>query len=143
MTNTDAIKRNSWLISQYFNEVWNKGKVELLDELIAPAYLNHSSSIAGAPPGPEGLQPIVIAMRKAFPDLCYEIKDLIITPDRIVARVVMTGTHQGDFFGLAPTGQKIKVDQVNIEYVTGGKITEHWRITDELSLMKQLEFVKI
>ena len=138
----NTIEKNTRIIQQYFNEVWNKGKLELLDQLIAPGYVNHSSSMPDTPPGPEGLKPIVIAMRKAFPDLHYEINDLVVTADRVIARVVMQGTHQGDFFGLPPTNKKISVSQINIEYIDDGKISEHWRLTDELSLMKQLGFVK-
>lgn len=142
MSNT-IIQRNEWLIQQYFEEVWNKGNIDLLDAIIAPGYINHSASVENPEPGPAGLKPIIIAMQRAFPDLHYAIKDLIITPDRIVAKVQMTGTHAGDFFGIAPTNRKINVSQINIEYVTGGQISEHWRLTDELSMLKQLELLKV
>src|ERR1044071_2874333 len=138
----NTIEKNTRIIQQYFHEVWNKGKLELLDELIAPGYVNHSSSMPDMPPGPEGLKPIVIAMRKAFPDLHYEINDLVVTTDRVVARVIMQGTHQGDFFGLPATNKQVSVSQINIEYINNGKISEHWRLTDELSLMKQLGLIK-
>jgi steroid delta-isomerase-like uncharacterized protein len=143
MNNTNTIKRNEWLIKQYFSEVWNKGNIDMLDALLSPGYLNHSSSIPDSPPGPEGLKPIVAAMRHAFPDLHYEIKDLVITNYRVVARVLMTGTHKGDFFGLAPTHRKIMVNQVNIEYISAGRISEHWRVTEELSIMKQLGVIPV
>jgi predicted ester cyclase len=56
-----------------------------------------------------------------------------------VARVVMTGTHRGDLFGLAPTGRGVRVGQINIEEIgPDGLIHNHWRVTDELSLMRQL-----
>src|SRR5687767_8568939 len=77
--------------------------------------------------GPEGLKPIVLAMRRAFPDLHYEIKDVIATKESVVIRVVMTGTHRGDLFGLAPTGCRVQVDQINIERIRDGRIVEHWR----------------
>ena len=138
MNTANPIYQNQLVIQDYFNEVWNKGNIELLDELLTPGYLNHSSSIPDGPPGPEGLKPIVTAMRNAFPDLHYTILDLVVTPDRVVARVRMNGTHLGDFFGIPPTNKKISVSQINIEYIEDGKIAEHWRITDELSMMKQL-----
>lgn len=140
MNHTDNIQKNEQLIRRYFNEVWNQGNLLLLDEIIAAHYTNHSSSLADTKPGPSGLKPIVAAMRIAFPDLHYEIRDLVLTGDRIVARVIMSGTHRGDFFGMAPTNKKVYVNQINIEYVEQGKIVEHWRITDELTLMKQLGF---
>jgi predicted ester cyclase len=81
----------------------------------------------------------VAALRRAFPDLRYTIEDVIATDDRAVARVVMTGTHKGDLFGLAPTGRPVRVDQINIEEIgPDGRIREHWRVTDELGLMRQV-----
>lgn len=134
----DPISDNEKLGRRYFEEVWNRGNVAALDELLAPNYMNHTPSTPDPPPGPEGLEPIVLAMRRAFPDLHYEIKDVIATKDSVVIRVVMTGTHRGDLFGLAPTGCRVQVDQINIEHIRDGRIVEHWRVTDELKLMRQL-----
>ena len=138
MNKETLIQQNQQIIRDYFNEVWNKGNLDLLEKLLSPNYINHSSSIPDSLPGPTGLKPIVTAMRIAFPDLHYLIQDLIITENRIVARVKMTGTHIGDFFGIPPTNKKITVNQINIEYIENGRITEHWRITDENTMMKQL-----
>jgi steroid delta-isomerase-like uncharacterized protein len=135
-------KRNEQLGRRYFEEVWNRGNLNALDQLIAPNYVNHTPSTPNPPPGPAGLKPIVQAMRQGFPDLHYEIKDVVATKDAVVLRVVMTGTHRGDLFGLPATGRKVTVNQINIEHIEHGQIVEHWRVTDELSLMKQLGVVK-
>lgn len=87
------------------------------------------------------MKPIVAAIRRAFPDLHYEIKDIVVNDSMAVARVVMTGTQLDSLFTLPPTGRKITVNQMNIEKVRNGKIVEHWRVTDELTLMRQLGFV--
>ena len=129
---------NKTLIQRYFNEVWNDGKINVLDEIIAPDYINHSPGMPNPPPGPEGLKPIVLAIREAFPDLHYEILNLVVSDTQVAAHVLMQGTHQGDFFGIAPTGNKINVPQMQIERIADGKIVEHWRVTDDMSLMKQL-----
>jgi predicted ester cyclase len=55
----------------------------------------------------------------------------------------MTGTHEGDLFGLPPTHRRVRVNQIQIERITNGRIAEHWRVTDELTLMKQLGVVSI
>jgi steroid delta-isomerase-like uncharacterized protein len=138
MSTDSLIQQNQQLIRDYFNEVWNKGHLDILDNLLTSGYLNHSSSIPDAPPGPAGLKPIIAAMRIAFPDLHYLIQDLIVTDNRVVARVKMSGTHTGDLFGIAPTNKKISVNQINIEYIENGKISQHWRITDEHTMMQQL-----
>ena len=130
--------QNRQIIETYFSEGWNKGNTDVLDQLLADNYINHTPSTPNPPGGAKGLKPIVLAIRKGFPDLHYEIKELIVTKDRAVARVLMTGTHTGELFGMPPTGKKIAVNQINIEKIVDGKIVEHWRVTDELSMMKQL-----
>jgi steroid delta-isomerase-like uncharacterized protein len=135
------IVANEKLGRRYFDEVWNQGRLDVLDELLAPAYVNHTPSVPNPAPGPDGLKPIVREIRAAFPDLHYEIKDVIATEDAVVIRVIMTGTHVGDLFGLPATGRRVKVDQINIERIENGRIAEHWRVTDELSLMRQLDAI--
>jgi steroid delta-isomerase-like uncharacterized protein len=131
-------ERNAALGRRYFEEVWNRGKLDVLDELLAPDYINHTPSTPNPPRGAAGLKPIVSAIRSAFPDLHYEIEDVVATDDAVVLRVIMTGTHRGDFFGIAATGRRVRVNQINIEQVKDGRISEHWRVTDELGLMRQL-----
>lgn len=133
---------NKQIVQRYFTEVWNDGKLDVLNELLDKDYINHTPSTPNPPPGPEGLKPIVSAIRKAFPDLHFEIKELIASDSMAVARLVMTGTQTDSLFNLPPTGRKIVVNQINIEKIVNGKIVEHWRVTDELSMMKQLGFVQ-
>jgi steroid delta-isomerase-like uncharacterized protein len=130
------------IVRRYYTEVWNNGQLDVLDELLDPQYINHTPSVPDPPPGPDGLKPIVAAIRKAFPDLHYEIKDIVVNDSMAVARVIMTGTQQDSLFGLPPTNRKISVNQVNIEKIRNGKVVEHWRVTDELTMMKQLGFVE-
>lgn len=133
-----AIEQNKRLVTRYFDEVWNQGKLEVLNELIAPDYINHSPGAPNPKPGPEGLKPIVEAIRKGIPDVKYTIQDMVVAPDKVAVRVVMTGTHTGDFFGIAPTGKRVTVNQFQIERIENGKIVEHWRQTDDLGMMRQL-----
>ena len=136
-----ATQRNAEIGRRYFEEVWNRGNVAALDALLTPDYINHTPSTPNPPPGPEGLKPIVLAIRHAFPDLHFVIDDVVATSDTVVLRVTMTGTHKGDFFGVAPTGRRVSANQINIERIRDGRIAEHWRVTDELTLMRQLGVV--
>lgn len=133
-----AIEQNRCLVTRYFDEVWNQGKLEVLDELIAPGYINHSPRTPNPKPGPEGLKPIVEAIRRGMPDVNYAIQDMVVAPDKVAVRLVVTGTHTGDFFGIAPTGKRVTVNQFQIERIESGKIVEHWRQTDDLAMMQQL-----
>lgn len=132
-------KENREIVRLYFEEVWNKGNVALLDSLLSEDYVNHTPSIQGMPKGPSGLKPIVLKTRKNFKDLHYEIKDMIVTENKVVARVIMTGIQTDTVMGIPPTGKRIEVNQINIEEIKNGKIINHWRITDQMKMMQQLK----
>lgn len=125
-------------VTRYFEEVWNEGRVDVLDELLTEDYVNHSPSIPDPRPGPADLKPIVIAMREAIAGLRYEILDMVATPDKVAVFVRLTGRHTGTLFGIPPTGHSIDVRQMQIEWLRDGRICRHWRITDEHALLQQL-----
>ena len=132
------LEHNKLLVQVYFNEVWNKGRIELLDSILSTNYINHTPSVKDADKGIAGLKPIILAIRKGIPDVHYDIQDLIVTENRVVARVIMKGTHSDTLFDLPPTEKHIEVNQINIEEIKDGKISEHWRVTDDLELMRQV-----
>lgn len=129
---------NERLITRYFEDVWNNGCLDVLDEIIAVDYINHSPGAPNPLPGPIGLKPIVAGIRKAFPDLNYVIENMVISESQVAVHTTMYGTHMGDFFGLAPTNKKIKVYQMQIERIANNQIIEHWRLTDDLAMLRQL-----
>ena len=138
-TSRDALAQaNERIIRRYFDEAWGRGNLDVLDEILAPDYVNHTPSTPNPPVGPSGLKPIILAFRRAFPDLHYEIEEIIATPDHVVARVWMTGTQTGELFGNRPSGKRVRIMQINIERIVNGRIVSHWRVTDELTLMKQI-----
>lgn len=121
------------LIKRYFEEVWNKGDVDVLDEIMASSYINHNPGLEKPEPGPRGLKPIVIAIRTGFPDLKYLIQRMVVSEDFVAVHVLMTGTHTGNFFGIQATGKRINVSQMQIERIENGKLVEHWRVTDDMT----------
>jgi predicted SnoaL-like aldol condensation-catalyzing enzyme len=137
-----SIEQVNRLVSRYFDEVWNRGHLEVLDEIMSPGYLNHSPGIPNPRPGPEDLKPIVKAMREGIPDLKYKILDTVVTPEKAAGYLRVTGIHSGSLFGIAPTGNRIDVRQMQIEWIQEGRIWQHWRITDELTLMRQLGVIR-
>jgi steroid delta-isomerase-like uncharacterized protein len=126
------------ILVHYYEEIWNRGRLEVCDELIAPDYVNHSAPMPDLPPGPEGLKQTVAAVRRAFPDLHYTIEDMVLGGDKAALRVTMRGTHRGDFLGVAPTGRKIEVQELQIEHLRDGQIVAHWHQIDDLGLQRQL-----
>lgn len=128
---------NELVIRRYFQELFNEGDLDLVDELLAPDYENHSPS-PGLPPGREGVRVVVRALRTAFPDLAYTIEDLVVGESAVATRTTMRGTHRGELFGMPATGRAIEVAQMTIERLRDGRIVAHHRITDEATLMRQL-----
>ena len=69
------------------------------------------------------------------------MEDQITGSDAVAVRTTQTGTHLGSFFGIPPTGRRVRVSQMNFERFHGNQIHAHHRITDELSLMRQLGII--
>ena len=119
-------------------DVWETGGVDLIDELLAPDYVNHSPASPEQPTGPEGLKGAVSMFRSAIPDLKMVVEDIIAEGDKVVLRYTLQGTHEGELFGIPPTGNRLSVKSIAVERVSDGQIREHWRVSDELGMMQQL-----
>jgi steroid delta-isomerase-like uncharacterized protein len=118
--------------------VFEQGNIDLLDELLAPDYINHTPATPDLPTGPEGVKGVVSMFRSAMPALRVVIEDMIAEGDKVATRYTLEGSHEGELFGVPPTGQRLSVESITVERVSDGKIREHWRVTDELGMMQQL-----
>ena len=123
---------------RYFLDAFEQGNIDLLDELLAPDYVNHTPATPDLPTGPEGVKGVVTMFRSAMPDLRVLIEDMIAEGDKVATRYTLEGTHEGELFGVPPTGQRLSIESITVERVSDGKIREHWRVTDELGMMQQL-----
>lgn len=131
-------EHNRTAIQRYFDLLFNQGRTELIDELLHPDYVNHSPGSPELPRGRDGVRIVVEALRRGFPDLHYTIEELVVADDAVTARTTLRGTHLGEFFGMAPTGRKVCVGQMTIERFQDGKIIAHHRLTDDLTMLRQL-----
>jgi predicted ester cyclase len=77
-------------------------------------------------------------MRSAFSEFTMTIEDILAEGDRVVVRAKMPGTHQGDFMGIPVTGRQIDVAFADFLRFEGGKVVEHWGVTDTGAMMEQL-----
>ena|ERR1700682_1982749 len=127
------------LIHRWFDEVWNQGREETVDELFAPDGIGHGlgEGIADVN-GPAGFKVFLRNMRSAFPDVHIGIEDTIVHESKAVVRVVLEGTHLGEGLGLPPTGRRVSITGVVIVRVAGGQIAEGWNSWDQLGLLRQL-----
>jgi steroid delta-isomerase-like uncharacterized protein len=92
--------------------------------------------------GPQAVKVVFATLHRAFPDLRVTIDDLIEEGDKVVARQTVTGTHQGEYMGLPPTGKSVTYDEIFILRFANGRIAEIWGVVDVLSQMKQLGMIQ-
>jgi predicted ester cyclase len=108
-----------------------------IDELVEPD-ATIRTPLPGDATGPELLKQVWAVLLRAFPDLHLNVEDLIGEGDKVVARIVVTGTHLGDYMGVEPTGKSIAYDEIFIFRFANGRVVETWGVVDVLSQMKQL-----
>lgn len=122
-----------------WQDMFRSSQVDLskLDEFLAADFVSHSTP-PGLDPGIEGVKQMVSIFQNAFPDMAGTVDDVIVDGDKVAVRFSGTGTHQGDLFGIPPTGKAIKSTGINIFRIKDGKIVEHWNNADDLGLMQQL-----
>jgi steroid delta-isomerase-like uncharacterized protein len=125
-------------IVRRFWGVWEEGNIGLVDELVGSDYVNHSPGFPGQPTSRDGLKMVVTLFRRALPDLRVIIHDMIAEGGKVAVRYTLEGTHRGELFGAPPTGRRVSITSITVERVSGGKIREHWRVTDSLDMMQQL-----
>ncbi len=132
-----SAEQNKTLMRRFYDEVVNRGNLDMIDELASPDFVDHEAS-SGLAGGREDVKQFLSMLRIAFPDLRMNVEDLIAEGDKVVARATMTGTHQGEFAGIAATGKTVNVAAIDIVRFADGKLAEHWGVTDAASLMEQL-----
>jgi len=128
---------NKEIVRQFWG-VWEEGNLGLVDELVGLDYVNHSPGMPNQPQGPEGIKAVVNMFRAGMPDLRVVIEDVIAEGDKVMMRYRIEGTHEGELFGVPPTGRRVSIESITVERVSGSKIREHWRVTDTLDMMQQL-----
>jgi len=130
-------EENKALVRRAFEEVWNQGKLDVIDEIFAADFVYH---IAGSPDihGPDGEKQFVTMHRTAFPDIKFTVEDWIAEGDKVVTRWTFTGTHKGELMGISPTGVQVTMTGISIGRIAGGKIVEVWGNADSLGMLQQL-----
>ena len=126
---------------RWFDEVWNKGRLEAIDEMASPDAVGHGQGQHGIDIGLKEFRPFVRSLRTAFPDIHISIHDTVAQDDKVVMRWTAAATHNGPFLGIAPTGRKIRFTGTSIQRIVDGKIVEGWDNWDQLGLLVQIGVV--
>lgn len=131
---------NIQVVRRWFDEVWNKGNLDAIDELFAADGIAYGLGEAGKDVrGAEGFKPFVQRIRSAFPDIHITVDDTINEGDQIAARFTGTMTHTGDDLGFPATGKRVTVSGMSFTRIRNGQIVEGWNNWDIYGMMQQLE----
>ena len=121
-----------------FEEMFNQGNLAIVDDLVAPDFLNHEVPPAMNNRGAESTRQVVTMLRTAFPDLHFTVEDVVAEGDTVAGRVTMSGTHLGPFQGIPPTGRSFQQAHMHFVRFRDGKAIEHRAVRDDLGMMRQL-----
>lgn len=134
------VDENKALVRRSSEELWSKGNVAVIDELFATNYVLHAPP-PGVTPDREGYKQFVRMHHVVFPDFRNTVEDVIAEGDKVALRWTWSGTHKGEYMGIASTGKQVTVAGISILRIEGGKIVEEWDEVDMLGLMQQLGVV--
>ena len=138
ITEARTTEERKALIRRFYEEVWNRGNLDYLDQVIPP---DHIFRIPGFMPGPFGrkeFRQLVATYRTAFPDVHFTIDDQIAEGDRVVHRWTAQGTHLCELTGIPPTGKRMTVTGIGIGRFEGGRLVEGWDEWDAVGLLRQI-----
>lgn len=136
--------KNSELIRRWFEEIWNQGREQTIDELCAKEAVGHGQTTDGSDiVGPEHFRQFWHNFRSAFTSIRVEIHRTIEEGDLAMAQWTLSAKHTGSFLGVEPTGKQITATGMSIQRFAGGKIVEAWDNWDQLAVMTQLGVVSL
>jgi len=124
-----------------FYDSINAGDVDRFGELLADDFVEHEET-PGLAPTKEGVKEFFRMYIAAFPNLRFDVEDILASGDKVVARVRVTGTHEGEFMGMPATGKGVDVQAIDIvRFGDDGLAHEHWGVFDAMAMMQQLGVV--
>jgi predicted ester cyclase len=126
LTNKNTVRR-------LYDEVLNLGQLNVMDELCSPDFIDHTPA-QGTSAGLGDVKQQIAAWRRAFPDLRVTVDEIFAEADSLAVRITWESTHQGEFMGVSPTGQRIVSSGVDILHVRHDRVTEAWHYRDDGAL---------
>ena len=132
---------NKAIVRRLYEEVWNKRRLELVNEIVSPSHALHIHNAADSSIGPEAYKGQVTLFLKGFPDLSFSIEDVVAEQEKVVVSWNISGTHEGEFMGIPATHKKVSVDGITIHHIVNGKIMDSYVSWDALGMMQQFGVV--
>lgn len=136
---------NNKAVMQRYVAAYNAHDLAAMDGIFASTYVDHAQPDGQPPqpPGPAFKKQIFALFFQSFPDAYLTLEDLVAEGDRVVARLTMSGTHQGAFMGIRPKGRRFSVPAINIFLIRDGMITDSWAVLDMMTLTQQIKGPKM
>lgn len=136
-------EENKQLVRRWFEEVWNKGRADAIDEMFDENGIAHGLSDDPGNPikGPSNFIPFHTLFREAFPNMIIVVEDLVAEGDKVAARCSVRGKHEAEFLGRAATQTPVDFTGITIVRIERGKIVEAWNNFDFMALHKQVGFL--
>jgi len=132
-----SIEENKAIARRWMEEVWSKGNLAAIDELLAADFVFNYAP-PGVAPDREGYKQTVTILCAPFADIHSTIEDMVAEGDKVAVRWTWRGTHKGEFMGVAPTGKEVTITGISILRIVGGKLVEEWGEMNMLGMMQQL-----
>jgi steroid delta-isomerase-like uncharacterized protein len=136
------ITDNKALVKEFIDRLFTAGDLSVLDELVAPGYVDHDPPFGGAGTV-EGWRAMAAMIRDAFPDWHSDLHALYAEGDIVVERFTASGTHKGEIFGIPASETVCTLAGLNVFRLHHGKIVERWGRVDELGMLRQLGVVAV
>jgi steroid delta-isomerase-like uncharacterized protein len=135
-----SMEENKAVVRHFMEEAFGRGKPELVDELLDSDFVRYDPYIeAGEVRGTQTVKDNIAWFRNAFPDLSCTVEDQVAEGEKVVSRWTLRGTHRGDFFGVAGTGNRVEFTGIQIDrFDESGKIVEERAEFDLLGAMRQV-----
>ena len=135
-----SAETNKALVRRFYEEI-DKGNIDILDELVAEDYIDHTPPpVPGLASGREGVKQSFRMFQQATPGY-HRIEDQIAEGDKVVTRLTSIGKHEGDLPGAPRTGNDMQVTSITIHRIGNGKLVEKWSEKDVISLLQQLGLI--
>jgi steroid delta-isomerase-like uncharacterized protein len=132
---------NKTLVRRWFSEVWNEGRADAIDEMLADDAVVHG--LGADLHGPAEFKHFHSAYRNAYPDVTIHIDGLVAEGDLVAVRWNASGTHRGDGLGFPATGRRAEFTGMVFVRVEDGKLIEGWNNFDQLGMLQQLGVVSL
>ena len=133
-----SVEENKTLANRFYEEILNRRKLDVADEVLASQYFDHSASA----PGLDNFKQYLAMITRVFPDINVTVEDMLADDHKVAVRLTVRGTQADSFRGFPPTGGQATWSGMDIIHISNGKIVDRWSERDFLHMLVQLGHVQ-